>query len=59
MPKKRSPTARQSRTQPLVSPIQASGLIVTAKAAKQSGGTECALDNRSHRTLQLSCKGII
>src|SRR5438552_5394573 len=49
MPRRPKPTARP-RPRRLVSPVQESGLIVTAKAAKHSAGTKCALDNHSHRT---------
>jgi len=34
--------------------IEKSGLIVTAKRPKCSAGTECAVDNRSHRTTRNS-----
>ena len=39
------------------SPNKKQGLIAKGKNTQQSGTTESALDNRSHRTtLQISCK---
>jgi hypothetical protein len=35
---------------------QATGLIAKAKTPRRSAGTKSALDNRSHRTPQLSCE---
>jgi hypothetical protein len=55
----RKQPARQSPTRRTVSRApQDSGLIANATTLKQSVGTKSALDNRSHRTPQLSCKGI-
>ena len=55
MPKKS--TARQHRSRRTVSSRDSElGLIVRAKAAEQPAGTECTLDNRSHRTPTFSCK---
>ena len=39
-------------------PNHESGLIVTATTAKRSAGTARAIDNRSHRTPQLSCERV-
>ena len=55
MPNKPQPTTRRSRTPRLGLARQDSGLIVTATPAKQSAGTKCPLDNRSHRTPELTC----
>jgi len=56
----RKQPARQSPTRRTVSRApQDSGLIANATTLKQSVGTKSTLDNRSHRTPQLSCKGFI
>ena len=52
-------TALRTRAHRKVSPPNhESGLIVTATTAKRSAGTARAIDNRSHRTPKLTCKGI-
>ena len=55
MPKptaRRSPSRRKGlRTK------KGSGLIAKRQTRKRSVGTKSALDNRSHRTLKLSCEG--
>ncbi len=38
---------------------QDSGVIAKTLKPAQSAGTKSALDNRSHRTPELTCKGII
>jgi hypothetical protein len=51
MQKKQKKTALQILSHRTISPVQKSGLIATPKKATHSAGTECAVDNRSHRTL--------
>jgi len=54
MPKK---TAKQTKKRRADSPPEQSGLIAKGKSSQQSARTECALDNRSHRTtLRISCE---
>jgi hypothetical protein len=43
-------TELQNKSQGKVSAKRKSGLIVAAKKPTHSAGTECAVDNRSHRT---------
>jgi hypothetical protein len=50
MPKKQKKTALRTPSRRKVSPDSKLGLIVTEKKAGHSAGTECVLDNRSHRT---------
>jgi hypothetical protein len=59
MPKKQKKTALRNPSRRKVSPDSKSGLIVTEKNAEQSAGTECVLDNRSHRTPSAKLKGFL
>ena len=43
-------TELQNQSHRKVSANRKSGLIVTAKKPRHSAGTECAVDNHSHRT---------
>jgi len=53
----RNKTATPTDKNQQVSPNKKQGLIAKGKNSQQSGTTESALDNRSHRTtLQISCK---
>jgi hypothetical protein len=52
MQKKQEKTALRSPSRRKVSPDSKSGLIAAEKKAEQSAGTECVLDNRSHRTAE-------
>ena len=54
---KRNTSARQTR-RPGSRALERSGLIANADTQKRSASTKCALDNRSHRTPQLSCERI-
>ena len=50
MPKKQKKTALGTQSRRKVSADSKQGLIVTEKNPEHSAGTECVLDNRSHRT---------
>jgi hypothetical protein len=50
MPKKQKKTALRTQSHRKVSPDSKSGLIAAEKKSDRSAGTECVLDNRSHRT---------
>ena len=50
MPKKQKKTAPGTQSRRKVSADSRQGLIVTEKTPAHSAGTECVLDNRSHRT---------
>jgi hypothetical protein len=53
----REKTAAPADKNQQVSPNKNQGLIAKGKNTQQSGTTESALDNRSHRTtLQMSCE---
>jgi hypothetical protein len=53
MPKKQKKTAVGAPSRRKVSPDSKPGLIVTEKMPEHSAGTECVLDNHSHRTKEL------
>jgi hypothetical protein len=59
MPKKQKKTALRTPSRRKVSPDSKSGLIVTDKKAEHSAGTECVLDNRSHRTDPLLVTAVV
>jgi hypothetical protein len=54
---KRNASARQMR-RPGSRALERSGLIANAETLKRSAGTGSTLDNRSHRTPQLSCERV-
>jgi hypothetical protein len=54
---KRNTSARQARRSGSRA-LERSGLIANAETLKRSVGTTSTLDNRSHRTPQLSCERI-
>jgi hypothetical protein len=50
MPKKQKKTALRTQSHRKVSPDSKSGLIAAEKKPEHSAGTQCVLDNHSHRT---------
>jgi hypothetical protein len=53
------PANRTTSRRRVLRTTQTPGLIADAKTLTRSAGTKCGLDNRSHRTPQLSREGAI
>jgi len=51
----KKPANRTTSRRRVLRTTQTTGLIADAKTLKRSAATECGLDNRSHRTPQLTC----
>ena len=51
---RKKPANRTTSRRRVLRTSQIPGLIADAKTLKHSAGTECGLDNRSHRTPELA-----